>query len=425
MKVAVFASESSIKYFKNQESNMEIVPFPYKKAVEVNELIEKAIMCDIYLFAEPISYFYAKEKINKKKIPAIQVAFDEFMILSSFYKLIYSNKRQVTRLSIDLCNSIHVSEVLKELDISDQHIYTYGYCEEKSFHPDDIVSFHKALWHEGKIDYVLTSAREIEVMLEEAGIPVRRMVIPRKNIRSAMDEAKLLAKMNQHSSTLIVTGKVRIKKLLELKLEKGDAAVQKLLVRLYEILVKFGEETDATVLADNNNKLFLVGTKKTLDYITNHYRDFPLLQEMQRAVHHPIEIGFGLGLTANQAETNAELALEACTNSEDSSCFIVNDRKDTIGPLGIKKQFDSSRLYQSLIHKARLNNELSYNFIDFITIRNNEPFSSNDIAAYYRVTKRSAERTINKLLSGEVIKVVGEEKPYVKGRPRKLFSLNQ
>ncbi|MDY0409577.1 hypothetical protein [Paracerasibacillus soli] len=46
------------------------------------------------------------------------------------------------------------------------------------------------------------------------------------------------------------------------------------------------------------------------------------------------------------------------------------------------------------------------------------------MAQYYQVTKRSAERTINKLLSGQVIKVVGEEKPYVKGRPRKLFQID-
>ena len=78
----------------------------------------------------------------------------------------------------------------------------------------------------------------------------------------------------------------------------------------------------------------------------------------------------------------------------------------------------------NILNIFKLNNELSYNFIDFITDRNNEPFSSNDIAAYYKVTKRSAERTVNKLLSGNVIKVSGEERPYLKGRPRKLFSLN-
>src|SRR5699024_9996590 len=101
----------------------------------------------------------------------------------------------------------------------------------------------------------------------------------------------------------------------------------------------------------------------------------------------------------------------------------VNDRKDRIGPLGVKKHINTSRLYQALIHKARLNNELSYNFIDFITTRNNEPFSSRDVASFYKVTKRSAERTVNKLLSGKVIKVVGEEQTYTRGRHSNLIQI--
>ncbi|OZU89226.1 hypothetical protein CIL03_05770 [Virgibacillus indicus] len=428
VKIAVFASESVMKCFiknSSQDNKIEIVPFLYKKAEEVNELIEKAIMCDLYLFAEPLSFFYAQEKIKKKKLPAVQVPFDEYMVLTSFYRLIYNHKQQLNRLSIDVYNRIHVEEVLRELDKKEQEIYTYSYCEEESIDPEEIVSFHQHLWDEGKIDYVLTSAEEIEYRLQEYGIPVSKMAIPMKNVHSAVEKAELMARVNQNSSALIIVGSIRIKNLIDIKLEKGELAAQKLLVNLYNILLNFSQETDASVLAGNNNEFFLFGTKKVLDHITNHYRDFPLLREMERTVHTPVEIGFGLGLTARQAEDHARLALEACSNSEHSSCFIVNDRQETIGPLGIKKQFDSSRLYQSLIHKARLNNELSYNFIDFITIRNNEPFSSNDIALYYRVTKRSAERTINKLLSGEVIKVVGEEKPYVKGRPRKLFTLNQ
>jgi len=139
----------------------------------------------------------------------------------------------------------------------------------------------------------------------------------------------------------------------------------------------------------------------------------------------PVDIGYGLGLTAKQSEVNAKIAVETCSKTEDSKCYIVNERQETIGPIGVKKEFDASRLYHALIHNARLNNELSYNFIDFIRTRNNEPFSSNDIANYYNVTKRSAERTVNKLLNGEVIKVSGEERPYQKGRPRKLFTLNQ
>ncbi len=196
-------------------------------------------------------------------------------------------------------------------------------------------------------------------------------------------------------------------------------------MQLHQLLLKYSKKTHASVLANGDHQFALFGTRGVLDHITNHYRDFPLLKEIEYALETSVDIGFGLGLTAKQAEDNAKLALETCSGTQEGSCYIVNERRETIGPLGVKKEINPSELYRALIHEAKLNNELSYNFIDFIETRNNEPFSSNDIATYYRVTKRSAERTIKKLIAGDVIKVVGEEKPYVKGRPRKLFQLNQ
>ncbi|PAV31478.1 hypothetical protein CIL05_02150 [Virgibacillus profundi] len=428
VKIAVFARfemMERIKAYTNDEDDFEIVPFTYSNAIETVELIEKAIMCDIYLFTEILPFLYVKKKIDKKRLPAVKVAVDEYMIMSSFYRLKYEHNQPLDRFSIDVLNQIHVDEVLTELNKLDKDIYTYSISENGLVDLDKIVSFHQNLWKEGKIDFVLTSSNEIEQQLKGLGITARTMHVPKINLRRAMTEAKTMTKLNQSKSAQIVIGKIRIKNLMAIKLEKGENATQELIEKLHDILLKFSQKTAASTFPINNDEFILLGTKGVLDHITNHYRDFPLLKEMERTLHTPVDIGLGLGLTAKQAENNAKMALEACEQSDNSSCYIVNERQDTIGPLGIRKQFDTSRLYQSLIHKARLNNELSYNFIDFITIRNNEPFSSNDIATYYRVTKRSAERTVNKLLLGEVIKVVGEEKPYVKGRPRKLFSLNQ
>src|SRR5699024_9590323 len=191
-----------------------------------------------------------------------------------------------------------------------------------------------------------------------------------------------------------------------------------------QLLLQFAHRTYATVLPYGDNQFVLFGTRGTLDHITNHYRDLPLLKEVEQTLHVSVEIGFGLGMTTKQAEDHAKLALEVCAKTTESSCYIVNERQDLIGPLGVEKHVNTSKLYHALIHKARLNNELSYNFIDFIKLRNNEPFSSADIATYYRVTKRSAERTIHKLKTGRVIKEVGHEKPYIQGSPRKLITIN-
>ncbi|GAB3048570.1 hypothetical protein [Virgibacillus ainsalahensis] len=427
-KIAVFGRKEVMDQIHTSisgQDEIEVIPFTYTKANEVVELIEKAFMCDIYLFTEALPYLYASEKIIKKRLPAVQVAFDEYMILTSFYRIKNYHNLQLNRISIDVLHDSHVEGVLHELDINDHEIYTYSYGKDIEVDIKKIVKHHQKLWDSDKIDYVLTSVDEVEQQLRNLDIPTIRMIIPKLNMERAIEQAKSIVTLNQSKSAQIVAGYVQIKNFASIKEVQGESAATTLLNKLHEILNRFGKKTYASVLPSNVDQFVLFGTRGILDHITDHYRDFPMIREIEQSLQLPVDIGFGLGLTAKQAEDHAKLALEKCEQTDDSSCYIVNDRKDTIGPLGVRKQFDTSKLYQSLIHKARLNNELSYNFIDFIQFRNNEPFSSNDVATFYSVTKRSAERTINKLLSGEVIKVVGEEKPYVKGRPRKLFTLNQ
>ncbi|MFD2045314.1 hypothetical protein ACFSTA_16640 [Ornithinibacillus salinisoli] len=427
IKLAVFGRNELINRFRScvaQHKDIEIIPFTYRKAIETVDLLEKAFMCDTYVFLESLPYLYAKQKIEKKRLPIVQVAFDEFMVLTSFYHLKNTYNQSLDRLSIDVLDRSHVTEVLTELVLRDRDIYTYSYGQDNIVDIPKIVSFHQKLWDDGKIDHVLTSLDEVEQKLKEIGIPTISMIIPHINMEKAIVQAKSITTLNMSKSAQIVAGFAKIKDIEILKNKHGELYVQQLQEKLQQILWKFGEKTFASVFTNHENHYVIIGTRGVLDHITNHFRDFPLLQEIEESLKTAVDIGFGLGLTAKQAEDHAKLALEACSNNKNSSCYIVNDRGEKIGPLGVKKHFDTSQLYQALIHKARLNNELSYNFIDFIKIRNNEPFSSNDIAAFYSVTKRSAERTVNKLLSGEVIKIVGEEKPYVKGRPRKLFQIN-
>lgn len=415
-KIAVFGRKEIIDRLHAciaGQTDIEIVPFIYTYAKETPSLIEKAFVCDIYLFTEVLSFLSVKETVNKKRLPNVLIPCDDFMVLASLFH-VKKDRHDLNRLSIDVWDKHFVNGVLPELNIKNHGIYTHLYGDDVLIDIEQIVTSHRSLWESGKIDHVLTSIKEVEEQLKENNVPVTCMEFPEVNLESAIKEAKAIATLHERNSTQIVIGYVHLKE---------GSGISEHAPKLHRIIRKFADQTDATVVPNTGNQFIIFGTTKLLNYITNHFRDFPLLEKLKGAADVNVNVGFGLDLTARQADVNARLALERCRENENSNCYIVNERQDVIGPLGVKKHFDPAELYQSLIHKARLNNELSYNFIDFITHRNNEPFSSHDIAVFYRVTKRSAERTINKLLVGKVIKIVGEEKPYIKGRPRKLFQL--
>jgi len=423
IKIAVFGKSELITHMQdiiNFEDDFEMVPFKYSKLNEVTSLIDHAFTCDTYVFLEPLAYFYCKNELEKKRIPSLHISVDEYMILMSFYRLNYIDNQDLNRLSIDGSSGGHILEVLTELHLHENNIYAYDYShtEHRSPNIQDIIDFHKKLWEEDKIDMALTSIKEVEQRLEATGIPVRLMHIPQANIIDVLEQAKSVTFLNKNKSAQVVAGYISIKYI------KDDNYKQQAIKHFHRVLAEFSKKTHTSILPLNQREFVLFGTRGILNHITSHYRDFPLLQQIKEFTNIEVDIGFGFGLTAKQAEAHAQIAMDKCQEFESGHCFIVNDQQELIGPIGVKKHFDTSRLYQALIHRARLNNELSYNFIEFIRTRNNEPFSSHDIASFYQVTKRSAERTVNKLLTGEVIKIVGEEKPYLKGRPRKLFQIN-
>ncbi|MEH7123048.1 hypothetical protein V7149_16570 [Bacillus sp. JJ1503] len=426
IKIAVFGLESSIdriKKYAHKRSDIEIIPFIYEHAKNSKDLVLKAMGSNVFLFTGPLPFLYAQEELKQVNIPAVYVQFDEFMVSTSFFRLKNELNQNIQRLSIDIMNEYHINEVLNELEIIDRNIYTYGYGKDQHFDIESIVDFHTQLWEEGKIDYVLTTIGEVEKSIREKGIPCSRMKIPSRNLERAIEEAKVNGQLKISQSSQIVVGFLKIKNFDSIVEEKGDFFGQELLLRLHQLLLNFGHNVFASIINNGSNHFYIFGTRGILDYVTNQFQDFPLIREIENELNVSINIGFGLGLTANQAEQHAKLALMQGKHSASSSCYIVNEHRKVIGPLGDRSKLVHSKLFKELTENVEFSNEAAARFIEFNQIRENAAFSAEVLADYYSVTKRSAERMIQKLLNHQMIKVAGEEKPYQQGRPRKLYQL--
>src|SRR5690625_4705853 len=300
MKIALIARPELIQKvdaMKNDFQGIDIRSFPYIEAKETPALINQAFMCDIYMFGETLPYLYVKKIVDKKRLPKVIIAFDEYKIISALYSLYYSKKQPLQRLSLDVYQDAVLKEVFAEMKIYDKDIYSYAYGDEETPDLEKIVQFHQELWKEKKIDHALTSINEVAERLTALHIPSSCMAIPSLNVKRALMEAHALGELNKNKSAQIVAGYVQIKNLAAIKNEQDKAAVKTLLLRLQQILFTFGKKTSASVMVNQDHQIVLFGTKGVLQHITNHYRDFPLLRELEEALHTSVEIGFGLGLT--------------------------------------------------------------------------------------------------------------------------------
>lgn len=425
LKVGIFGPEEIVKHAEQTiqaESNIELLPFAFQTPAEINRLVDQAFMSDVYVFLDPLAYFYSKQTIERKRLPAIKVFKDEYALVTALFRLINRDGHLLERFSVDVVNKKYVENILHDLEINHDSIYVSDYENSDKITAEQISDFHRDLWKDNKIDFVITSSKFIHDQLAEENIPVYYIGIPKKYYNDVIERAKRLVHFNRHSIKRVVSGYIKLQSVTP---EKEIPQVA--FVSVHELLKDYQSKINTSLTFDGDNRFHVVGTRELLSYLTSHLRSLPLVDKIKERLSENINvhIGFGYGLTAKESEENAQIALENSMKSKESSCFIVNEREEVIGPIGIKRTFNKPKLYNMLIHKARLNNQISYNFIQFISARNNEPFSSEDIAQYYKVTKRSAERTIKKLVNGDIIVHVGEERPYIKGRPRKLFQLNE
>lgn len=62
--------------------------------------------------------------------------------------------------------------------------------------------------------------------------------------------------------------------------------------------------------------------------------------------------------------------------------------------------------------------------IRFSQSRQSKQFTANDLASHLQVTRRTAERTLKRLMEFSYVKIVGEEMTYRQGRPRALYEFN-
>lgn len=420
LKIGIFGPDERIAQAKKAfptEDHVETLSFPCHSPRDIGELIDRAFMCDVYIFLDPLPYYYGKNIIEKKRLPTIKIQQDEYALTSTLFYLNDTDQLSLKRFSIDVCDGSCIKNTLHDLNINKESVYLFDYEMTKNITEKQIVNFHLDLWQKQKINFVLTASHYIYEQLASQDVPVYLINVPNKYYVDAIEEAKQLIHFKHHSVKRIVAGYIQL---------QHQSLNKKMIAAVQQHLQQYQHKFNTSLTFDGNNRFTLIGTRDFLNYVTSHLRSLPLIREIRERISESmnVHIGFGYGLSAYEAEKNAMIALENSLATHKSSCFIVNEREELIGPIGVKRSFNKPKLYNQLIHKARLNNQISYNFIQFISSRNNEPFSSEDIAKYYKVTKRSAERTIKKLINGNVITHVGEERPYIKGRPRKLFQLN-
>ncbi|MCC8438463.1 HTH domain-containing protein [Brevibacillus sp. M2.1A] len=431
--IAVISSEEFLpRILKHTQSidYIQLTSYTYQNPKESVALLDQIHDCDVLLFAGPLPYFFAKEKVEQKKLPAVYIPIDEYTISLSLFHTLLNVPGGLDRISIDLPKAEYIEKVADELGIIFTPWYVKDYSEiieegGTKFDVEEIIQFHKELWEQKQSHFALTGVDYVYRQLREMNIPSASLVSPDKNIRDAVNQAIAYGQLKISKNSQIAVGIAAIQQ------NDGppvETQWQDATIILLQELLELVKETDASIQKLGLDQFIIYGTRGSIEQMIEFGKIMQVVGNVDLLAKVTVAIGFGFGLTAKEAEANARIAIYHAQKTKESSAYLVTDEKEVIGPLNTEsKSFQlksENKEVLEIAEKTGASVATITKIMQYVKLRRDNRFTASDLAEYLQISRRSSERTLKKLIEHQVVEIVGEEQPYQQGRPRAVYRLN-
>lgn len=405
---------------------IECITLPYQDKKDTIEIVGKNIdKVDVIVFSGRVPYNIAVNNIMIN-IPCLYVPHKGTCV----YKALWEIKEEgidITNISFDTVNTQEVEEVLEELGFHNNGIYTWEYPGDISY--DELAQYHYKLWQEGKIKAAVTCLWSTYDKLKKLGVPAFRATLTKSLIRQTIENAIHEGNAKRLKANQIAVLLVNIDNFRELiKKYPSEYQIQKLKIKLYDILLNYGQLTHGSVFSFGGDEYLIFTTRGALEQATDGYRNSPLLNSVREQLDISISCGVGFGKTAYGAETNARIGLQHAKDNGGDCAFMVTDDNSIIGPIGKDNTLEYSLNntdHETLEISERVGISAAYisKLRSVINQLGDNVINSKDMAYYLNITERSARRILAMLCDSGCAQEIGEESHSTKGRPRKSYRL--
>ncbi|MGA3601101.1 MarR family transcriptional regulator [Lysinibacillus agricola] len=402
---------------------VQFIHFPYTAPKQSMDLIDEAAsQSDILLFAGSIPYYYCFEKIQAQQIQAAYLPFDELMLSLSLLSITHNQNIELSKVSIDLPKEDSFYQVMKEAGIqcASIHLKDYSWVYEQQrkiddFQIDEYISFHKDLYEAGKTRLALTSLHAVFVALKQLGIPSSYMVESKHTFVTTLSKAIDAYKYSLLSASQITVVSIRSR-------ENNIVNNHLFLENIEEICKTF----NARVSQSQSEPYIIYATRGVMNK-TNIAHFNSLLQQLEKRFETFFNIGVGIGYSLQEAEMHSSQALFFTNkyNFQESTLCLIDEESRLHGPIFENDKniplFNNDKQILEIAEEIKMSAKNLKLIKQFIVMHNNRAFSAAELADYMDLSRRSAERIINRLIDHHFLILSGEEQPYNQGRPRKVY----
>lgn len=347
----------------------------------------------------------------------VQVLYeDEAIIYKGLFRLLLDNPQlDLTRVYMDFADVIdsfeefrgHVSGAGKKIEGDDIFLGT-----------ETMLDNHLTLWREKKTDLSVTAFSHFVPELEKNHVKYVLISSRFNNVKQVINDL-----INQ---VTVIKLKARRTVVASLSFyeNNNDITLNALYDLTRQFLSEHGIQDTAQIIRDH---VSFFTTNENFMRITSDITNCGLLSYITAQNGNEINIGWGSGYDYVQAEANAEKANRQAAAYSGSCSFYIDEEQRVVGPLQnadnipFLEQADPRVL--SLARDIGINNINLQKIVFFLESRRTNKVSSMDIASCLGVTRRGANRILNRIEQNGYAQALFEKRDNNKGRPQKYYEL--
>ena len=202
---------------------------------------------------------------------------------------------------------------------------------------------------------MLTGLKSVSDELTKLNIPNEWLVPTEQDMIVSLERALLSTETRRSKESQIVVGFMNVDDFGRIAEQKqSEHEVQRLKLDIHRQLLGYVESLDGYLTSLGADEYLFITTRGIFERETRGYKTIPIAGDLEQKYGVSLSIGIGFGRSANEAGTNARIALRNAKDGGGSICFIVREDQSVIGPLQMSQphEFDLSLIDAEFIRKA-------------------------------------------------------------------------
>ena len=260
---------------------------------------------DVCLFASPVPYEYAR-RAGAIAGPATFVPLSGAPLRTALLRASLDGKFDLTRISLDVLGRSDIDEMYAELGMSAEHVH----AREEVASAATLAAFHERLWRRGETTLALSCVHAVAQRLNAAGVPVITIRCTGTAIRSALYTAALLGAHHRLEEAALAAVVVEVPTLRETTRRTAPRYWRdELRLSVHRLLLQDAQRIGAAVAPVGEHCFLVMATRGSLAAVTEGFRVPPFVERAQAELGVELEVGIGMGRSAQEAETHGRAAL--------------------------------------------------------------------------------------------------------------------